>query len=114
MEFLGGTMREREASREIWRAWRQANRESPKRVFAERFVPLMEAQITAPAKSTKFHLSSVAGEIKEQVEKNELDGRALQPSELRDALLTLIKCWQYSVSLRNWAISQGYITASDR
>lgn len=110
MEFRGNTMHEQIASRRIWTEWLQTlPADSGKRVFAERFVALVEARITPPAGPRNQYLGTAASEAMRRAER----GRPLQASELREVLLKLVECWRYSVSLRNWAIAKSYLEPTD-
>jgi hypothetical protein len=114
MQFRGKTMREQYASRLEWEKWqRTLPADSRRRVFAERFVQLAEAQIIASARVPKRHLGGVAAKVMKRVEDNELGGHALQTGELREVFKKLVECWQYSVSLRSWAIREGYLKQTD-
>lgn len=111
MQFKGGTVREQQASREAWEQWRRVVRSGTrKRLFVERFVELAEMHI---ANTSGQHAGHVADGVMLTVNQTVMQNRPLSPRQRREAILILVQCWRYSVSLRKWAIDRGYIKVSD-
>jgi FAD/FMN-containing dehydrogenase len=110
MQFKGTTRSQQQASRELWKAWRRTVRSDSKMArFANRFVTLIEQRVGSP----QPHVATIAAEILAKVNAEELAGRPLTPAQLREVILVLSRCWRHGISLRNWAVGQGYVERGD-
>lgn len=111
MQFKGTTRRDRQKSQEFWRTWRRTVRSDSKKArFAARFVQLIEQRVGSP----QPHVASVAARTMAEVNTEVLGGRPLTAEQLREVIMVLYKCWHHGLSLRNWAVAQGYVERTDQ
>ena len=109
MQFKGSTRREQERSRELWDNWlRTVRRNSNRAKFAMRFAELIEQRVGSP----QPHVTSVAPRAMEEALAQ--FQTPLSAAHRREVILVLYRCWRHGLSLRNWALGQGYVERDDR